>query len=230
MYYKKQPPAPHASSILTVGCQCKQIPYNSKEKTAAVYICGMRNGNDVMSGPATLLCGRSLTWTCWLINHDQVKGEVDQAQERGKKGEMKKRNRKEIGRGDHNEWLPTVTLIWLSPQAVSTFLGDSILFFKLGEGRKKLSVYVCLREETETGPESHRALCTLVMRWVVLVARICWMTGQLWVEEQMRNGLTAERVILSWGACDGAFTAAVIMRHTLQSNAKHHTEGNAPGI
>lgn len=35
------------------------------------------------------------------------------------------------------------------------FLGDSILF-KLEEGRKKLSVYVCLREETETGPESHR--------------------------------------------------------------------------
>lgn len=45
------------------------------------------------SGPL-LSSVAGMTWTCWLINHDQVKGEVDQAQERGKKGEMKKRNRK----------------------------------------------------------------------------------------------------------------------------------------
>lgn len=60
------------------------------------------------SGPL-LSSVAGMTWTCWLINHDQVKGEVDQAQERGKKGEMKKRKSREIGRGDHNEWLPTVT-------------------------------------------------------------------------------------------------------------------------
>ncbi len=56
------------------------------------------------SGPL-LSSVAGMTWTCWLINHDQVKGEVDQAQERGKKGKRKG----EIGRGDHNEWLPTVT-------------------------------------------------------------------------------------------------------------------------
>lgn len=50
-------------------------------------------------------------------------------------------------------------LLSLHPVVASScqyFLGDSILF-KLREKKKKnLSVYVCLREETETGPESHR--------------------------------------------------------------------------
>jgi len=51
-------------------------------------------------------------------------------------------------------------LLSLHPVVASScqyFLGDSILF-KLREEEKKnnLSVYVCLREETETGPESHR--------------------------------------------------------------------------
>lgn len=48
-------------------------------------------------------------------------------------------------------------LLSLHPVVASScqyFLGDSILF-KLKK-KKKLSVYVCLREETETGPESHR--------------------------------------------------------------------------
>lgn len=56
--------------------------------------CGVRNGNDVLQ----LSSVAGMTWMCWLINHDQVKGEVDQAQERGKKGENEKeekeRNRK----------------------------------------------------------------------------------------------------------------------------------------
>lgn len=43
--------------------------------------------------------------------------------------------------------------IRLSPQAVSTSLETQ---YFLSSKKKKLSVYVCLREETETGPESHR--------------------------------------------------------------------------
>lgn len=54
------------------------------------------------------VAGMTLVW--WLINHDLVKGEADQA----KGGVRKKRKkwwkkRKEGSGGDHNEWLPTVT-------------------------------------------------------------------------------------------------------------------------
>lgn len=156
-----------------------------------------------------------LTRRCCLINHDLVKGEADQAGEREKKEEMKKRKKREIGRGDHNEWLPTVTSSGFRLKL--SVLPGRLNTFKARE--KKLSVYMCVWEKRQRqGHNPTEALCTLVMRWVLLVARICRMTGRLLGGGTDEKWTDSRMVILSWGACDGACTVARIMRHTLQSN------------
>lgn len=205
------------------GFQSKQTTHSKRKPEDCIYFVACEMAMMFQSGLLHSSVA-DMTRRCCLINHDQVKGEADQARERGKKGEMKKRKKREIGRGDHNEWLPTVTSsgfrlkLSVLPGRLNTFKARR---------KKKLSVYMCVWEKRQRqGHNPTEALCTLVMRWVLLVARICRMTGRLLGGGTDEKWTDSRMVILSWGACDGACTVAGIMRHTLQSNAKHHNKGN----